>query len=108
MTNWRDVVRMVEAVDHASVAIHLDVACIQLEGDDAADAVKACAGRIAHFHATEPNLGDFSDPQMPHGRVGAALREAQYDNWISIEMRRSEFPLASIEKAVNEVRGFYD
>ncbi|MCA8889223.1 MAG: sugar phosphate isomerase/epimerase [Parvularculaceae bacterium] len=103
MTSWRDVKDMATRVDHENVGIHLDAACIELEGDSAVDAVSACAGRIAHFHATEPDLGDFTEPQMPHAEIGAALRAAEYDNWISIEMRRSNDPLESIEKAVAEV-----
>ncbi len=107
MTSWRDVKEMATHVDHANVGIHLDAACIELEGDSAVEAVRACAGRIAHFHATEPDLGDFTAPQMPHADIGAALRTAEYENWVSIEMRRSNDPLKSIEMAVADVWRFY-
>ncbi len=107
MTNWRDIARMVDLVDHSNVGIHLDAACIALEGDDPVAAVRQCAGAIRHYHATEPDLGGFSNPQMPHGLLGAALRETNYQNWISIEMRRSETPLQRIETAVQHVKRTY-
>lgn len=107
MTSYRDVQRMVAEVGHESVCIHLDVACIELEGDDPVEAVQGCAGGIAHFHATEPNLGDFDAPRMRHAEVGRALREADYDGWVSIEMRRPEDPIASIEQAVSFVQERY-
>ena len=107
MTSWRDVVRMAKAVNHPNIGIHLDVACIALEGDDPVEAVEACAGDICHYHATEPELGDFENAQMPHDKIGAALRAQNYDNWISIEMRRSENPLKSIETAVKKVLNAY-
>ena len=107
MTSWRDIVRMVDLVGHPNVAIHLDAACIALEGDDPVEAVRQCAGAICHFHATEANLGGFSNPQMPHEALGVALREGDYENWVSIEMRRSETPLRRIETAVQYVKKTY-
>lgn len=107
MTSWRDIARMVELVDHGHVGIHLDAACIALEGDDPVEAVTQCAGAICHFHATEPDLGDFSSPAMPHDQLGAALKNGHYDNWVSIEMRRSETPLQSLKTAVLQVKKSY-
>jgi sugar phosphate isomerase/epimerase len=108
MTSYRDVLNMVERVNHPALGVHLDVACIQLEGDSVVEAVRAAAGRIRHFHVTEPNLGDFAAPSMPHREAGQALREARYDNWLSIEMRRSDAPLLAIETAVHCTRKHYD
>jgi sugar phosphate isomerase/epimerase len=107
MTSYRDVVRMVERVDHPAVRVHLDVACIELAGDDTTEAVRACAGRIAHFHVTEPDLADFSAAKMPHDAIGAALRATGYDGFLSIEMRRSSDPLRSIERAVLKTKASY-
>jgi sugar phosphate isomerase/epimerase len=107
MTSFRDVARMVEHVGHPAVRIHLDVACMELAGDDAALAIAACAGRIAHFHVTEPDLGDFVAPRMPHAAIGRALRATGYEGFVSIEMRRGADPVASIERAVLHTRASY-
>jgi sugar phosphate isomerase/epimerase len=107
MTNWRDARAMVVAADSAGVGLHLDAACISLAGDDVVEAVEECAGGIAHFHVTEPELGDFSSPTLDHAAIGEALRRTGYDGWLSIEMRRSENPTQSIEEAVARVLEWY-
>jgi sugar phosphate isomerase/epimerase len=107
MTSWRDVLAMVEAVDHEGVAVHLDTACIALEGDDVVEAIDACAGRIAHFHVTEPELRDFASPTLAHAEIGKVLRRNRYDGWLSIEMRRSKDPLRSVDEAVTRVLEWY-
>ena len=107
MTDWQEVRAVVKDVDHAGLGIHLDTACISLENDDIIEAVNGCAGRIAHFHISEPELGDFSKPTIDHAAVGQALREINYDGWLSIEMRRSENPLISIDEALTKVTAWY-
>jgi sugar phosphate isomerase/epimerase len=107
MTSWRDAWDVVKAVNHAGVCLHLDAACIKLEGDDVIEAVETCAGSIAHFHVTEPDLGDFASPVLNHRAIGEALKRSGYEGWLSIEMRRSENPVRSVEEAVSQVREWY-
>ncbi len=99
---------MVSDVAHPGIGLHLDTACIYMEGDDVVRAIQESAGNIAHFHISEPNLSDFSDPKINHADIGKALRELHYDGWISIEMRRSSQPLTSIKEALSRVHEWYD
>jgi D-psicose/D-tagatose/L-ribulose 3-epimerase len=107
LTHWSEVKALVDRVAHPGVAIHLDTACIVLEGDDPLEAIEACAGNISHFHVTEPNLADFSAPVLDHAAIGRSLRAAGYTGFLSIEMRRSDDPLRSIEQAVSFVSKHY-
>jgi len=107
LTHWYEVKELVERVAHPGVRIHLDTACMVLEGDDPHEAIRATAARISHFHVTEPNLADFSAPVLDHAAIGQTLREAGYAGWLSIEMRRSDDPLRSIEQAVSFVSKHY-
>jgi D-psicose/D-tagatose/L-ribulose 3-epimerase len=107
MTRWQEILEMVEEVAHPGIGVHLDTACISLEGDDVVAAINACEGKICHFHVTEKNLGDFANPEIDHGLIGKALKDSGYDRWISIEMRRSENPQKSITEAVRYVTGYY-
>jgi len=107
MTHWYEVEELVQRIAHPGVAVHLDAACIAVEGDDPVEAVRACAARTAHFHVTEPSLQDFSAPTLDHQAIGRALRESGYAGWLSIEMRRSAEPLQSIEQAVTYVLKHY-
>ena len=107
MTHWYEAADMVNAVNHPGIGLHLDTACIYMEGDDIIRAIHESAGKIAHFHISEPNLGDFSNPECNHSTIGKALREIAYDGWISIEMRRSNDPLKSIKEAVLKIQDWY-
>jgi len=107
MTQWSEVLEMVNAVSHQAVCVHLDTACISLEGDDVIDAIEQCAEKITHFHVTEPNLGDFSTPSLDHAAIGKALKDINYDGWLSIEMRRSDNPINSVKNAVLQVLDWY-
>lgn len=108
MTHWQDVRAIVDDVGHAGLGIHLDTACISMEGDDVVEAIHACAGRIAHFHISEPELSDFSTPRIDHASIGRTLRDIAYDGWLSIEMKRSTDPLASIDRALDCVTTWYN
>jgi len=107
MTHWYEVLEMVNAVSHPAVCVHLDTACISLEGDDVVEAIHKCADKITHFHVTEPNLGDFSAPTIDHSAIGQALKDVSYDGWLSIEMRRSDDPKKSVKDAVQQVFKWY-
>lgn len=107
LTRWRDVKRMVETLDHPGIGLHLDTACIHLEGDSVVEAIHSCAGRIAHFHVTEPELGDLRNPVIDHPAIAQALGESGYAGWLSIEMRRSHEPLVSIDASVARVQEWY-
>lgn len=107
MSSWKEVLEMVDQVDHPGIGLHLDTACIELEGDDVVEAINTCRGKISHFHITEANLGDLSDPQLDHARYAAALKAIDYSGWRSIEMRRSEHPLHSIERSLQRVNQIY-
>lgn len=107
MTHWYEVLEMVNEVSHPSVCVHLDTACIALESDDVVEAIHQCADKITHFHVTEPNLGDFSEPEIDHAIIGKALRSIDYNGWLSIEMRKSGNPQKSVKEAVLRVLEWY-
>lgn len=107
MSSWKAVLKMVDSIDHPGIGVHLDTACIHLEGDDVVAAIHACRNKISHFHITEPNLSDLSNPQLEHRPIADALRETDYKGWYSIEMRRSENPLQSIQSSLELVNRIY-
>lgn len=106
--SWRDVLRMVQDVDHAGVRVHLDTACVMLGGDSIDEAVIAAKDCLTHFHAAEPQLVSFYAPVADHAAAAVALKTAHYDGWISIEMREQpEDPLAAVSQAVRTVQHLY-
>lgn len=107
VTGWRDALALVQAVDAPGFGLHLDTACIHMNGDDPAQAIQACADSICHFHISEPQLADLSSPQVDHQRAANALRSVGYEGWISIEMRCGDTPIASLDGALRLVRETY-
>lgn len=108
LPSWQEVLAMVRAVDHPGLRVHLDTACVALGGGDIAEAVRACAPWLAHFHAAEPKLAGFAAPVAPHAAAAAALHDAGYGGWIAIEMlEQPQAPLHALAEAVRFVRDAY-
>lgn len=107
MTRWSEAAAVVRLVDHPGVRLHLDIACTEMAGDQAADGMREAADIISHLHITEPQLGDLSDPQMNHFAFGAAIAASGYADWASIEMRRADDPVAAVTQAVAFARANY-
>ncbi len=98
--NARQAAELVRDVDSPGFQLHLDTACMTLAGDDIAASIKTNSDILKHFHASEPQLGDFSSPKMNHAAAAAALREIEYRGWVSIEMKQVENQPFGIEQAI--------
>ena len=108
LTSWTDVLRMVQEVDSPGIGVHLDNACILLEGDSIAEAIVASKPKLVHFHAAQPELGDFRVPLPNHYEAARALKAVDYDGWISVEMlQHNGGDLAKVETAVQTVKNIY-
>lgn len=108
LPGWRDVLAMVQAVDHPGLRVHLDTSCVALGGDDIAEAIQVCAPWLAHYHAAEAKLGPFAAPAAPHAQAAAALAAVGYPGWVAIEMlEQPANPLDALLDAVRYVRGTY-
>ena len=108
LAHWPDVLRMVQEVGNPGVRVHLDTGCVLLGGGDIADAIAACIQDLAHFHAAQPELGNFDTPTENHADAAAALKANRYARWLAIEMReQGGDPLASVETAVRTVQHIY-
>jgi len=100
----------VDLVAHPGFGLHLDAAALHLAGEGE-EQIHANAGRIRHFHASEPQLAPVGPGSLvPHERFAAALRAAGGVPAVSIEMRQVE-PLASnlayVERALAYVQPIY-
>lgn len=107
LPSWSEALAMVKAVDHPGLRLHLDTGCVKLGGGDIAEAIRVGAPWLAHFHTAEPQLGDFSAPEMDHAAAATALSAAGYPGWISIEMRQVEGWQQAVPAALDFVRGCY-
>jgi len=78
---------LVRRVAHPGFGLHLDAAAMFLVGDRL-DTLWGDVGELTrHYHISEPDLGGFSAPQVPHAENLEVLRTAGYAGWCSVEMR---------------------
>jgi sugar phosphate isomerase/epimerase len=78
--------RMVAAVGHPNFVLHLDTRAMLAEGPPVPQIIRRHAGRAGHFHANDSNmLGPGMGP-TDFGPIFAALRDAGYDRWVSVEV----------------------
>lgn len=98
VTTANDGAALVAHVDSPGFGLHLDAACMTLAGDTPAD-----AGRYKprHFHASAPYLGPLDDNQVDYRAFADALKAANYDGYISIEMRPQ--PSSNFERTLDAV-----
>ncbi|OYY73981.1 MAG: hypothetical protein B7Y40_06920 [Gammaproteobacteria bacterium 28-57-27] len=107
ITSFTDSLRIVKAVNSPGLVLHLDTGCTWLNGDNVSLAIEQTSDLIRHFHISQPQLLDFSEPAPYHIEAAKALRERGYSHWCCIEMLESKSPLAAIEQAVNYVKSVY-
>lgn len=78
---------LVKRINHPHVRLHLDAAIMTMTGEDVEPALESAADYLAHFHASEPQLGVVGEGTVDHARFAAALRRIGYTGWVAIEMR---------------------
>lgn len=79
-------------VDHPSVGLLLDTFHMQMEERSQAEAVRAAADKLLHFHAVESHRGQLGTGQIPWDEVFAALAEIDYQGAVSLESFASSGP----------------
>jgi sugar phosphate isomerase/epimerase len=110
VTNARQGAELVRAVDRPGFGLHLDAACMALAGDDLTDSVRESKDVLKHFHISSPMLEQVeARDDVAHEHAANALREADYDGYVSIEMRPGDTGVNKdrIENAVNFVQSVY-
>ena len=107
ISSYRESLDLVREVNSQGLVFHLDTGCTWMQGDDIGLAIHDAAAEIAHFHISQPNLLDFSEPAPYHAVAANALAEVSYDKWLCIEMLETPNALHSVTDALHYVREIY-
>ena len=82
-----EALRVIEAVDHPGLALHLDIGIMQINGEPFGEAVALARPRMTHVHISEPRLAAVPAGPVDHRAAAEALRAQGWDRSVSIEMR---------------------
>jgi D-psicose/D-tagatose/L-ribulose 3-epimerase len=81
----KQVVEVVDRVDHPSCRIMLDTFHMNIEEKVLGDAIRAAGSRLCHLHACENDRGAPGSGNVDWDGVAGALRDIQYDGPVVIE-----------------------
>jgi len=83
----KDAVKLAKDVDHPNVKVHLDTFHMNIEEKDLYEAIKTTgeAGLLAHVHCCENDRGAPGSGHVNWDGVFKALKEVNYDGWLTIE-----------------------
>ena len=102
---------LVRRIDSKGIGLHLDTACMALAGDDIGEAIRSSADVLKHLHVSAPMLDRVYDrDDVDYRAAAAALKEINYSNVVSIEMRPGEAGenVARVEEAVKFVQSVFN
>lgn len=106
-TSLEQAAEFVAVVDSSGFKLHVDAGGLALSGENFEPVMRQAAPLIGHFHASQPDLGDWEEPHPVHERLAAVLRENGYAGEIAIEMRAQECMAAAVLVAVRKSAGIY-
>jgi len=100
--------RLVNEVNSAGFALHLDSKAMVETKEDFMAAFQRYAGVLKHFHISERKLLPPGSNKFDHSIIGRALAQSAYSNYVSIEMKRGPGePEDVIQRAVSYARKNY-
>jgi len=106
VTTTTEAIALCRAVNNPSIRVNVDIGGITMAHEDAVAAIANARDAIGHYHASEPNLAEIG-ASSPHADAGQALREIDYANWISIEMRAAGDNIAAVARAIARTKQSY-
>ena len=78
---------LIDRVNHPRLRLHMDVKAQSSEpGTTVPDLIRRYAPQAGHFHAQDVNLRGPGMGEVDFAPIMAALVEAGYDRWVSVEV----------------------
>jgi len=86
LTTAAETCRLIERIGSPHVRLHLDVKAMASEATPIPEIILSSARHLEHFHANDVNLQGPGFGAVDFGPIFAALDEARYAGWVSVEV----------------------
>ena len=98
---------LVRRIDHPGLRLHLDTGALLIMQEDPASLVAQHADILAHVHISRPALAAVTEALPLDHTLAAALAQARYTGWISIEISAKDNALECLTQAIAVTRATY-
>jgi sugar phosphate isomerase/epimerase len=79
-------IELAQMVGSKHCQLHLDCKAMSTESKPIADIIRASRKELVHFHANDPNKLGPGMGELDFVPIFAALKEIDYDGWVSVEV----------------------
>ena len=93
-----EAIKFIKQFDSSSFKIILDVKAMSSEKQSVADVIRSSAPHFAYFHANDANLKGPGFGDVDFKPIAAALKEVNYDGYVSVEVFKFEEGAEAIAK----------
>ena len=98
---------LVYLVDSPGIKLNLDMGELIMNGADVGRSITDYLPLAGHFHASEPMLAPFDPEREAHRQAAEALKDADYQGVVSLEMKTPSQGLPAVLEAARNMLSAY-
>ncbi len=102
-----ETLELIEAINHPNFQLLLDTKAMAFQTEDRPALIRRCAKYLKHYHANDANMNGPGWGDVDFGPIFQALRDINYDRYVSVEVFKFEpGPEAIATRSIEYMRRF--